>query len=235
MDKKKIYKELNLPNPTIRERFIPKFNIRTLNSLQKKTIRFDAPGFLKDDIEYQVTGGQGYQNPHEKNRENISKKELLEYLKEKEEKVLKKEQDLRSNQIYNLFTRAEENEKILYEQRMEWKHLTQKVEKIWGDIRKITENGIETEKGYNLNLFLKGASEKDIETKDVLVQEDGYQLLKKGCAEKIAEERDNYKNKVGSQEEHYENKLAQKDKEIKNLKNKLGKNNKKGLLSRLFG
>jgi hypothetical protein len=72
------YRDLNLPNTTIRDSFTPR--ISTLSNNRQITYVLKAPYFLQKSIELEATNGVGYTRPDKKYGKDISGEELTKYL-----------------------------------------------------------------------------------------------------------------------------------------------------------
>ena len=99
---KQTYKNLNIPNPTIREQFIPSVSI--IEGNQRITYRFNAPYFLDKRIEMKVTNGMGYTKPSEKYGKNISIKELRNYLGEMDKNIRLNKTEIRNYAFANMIS-----------------------------------------------------------------------------------------------------------------------------------
>lgn len=110
MENKKTYKDLNLPNPTIRSSFLPAASI--IDDVKKTTYIFDAPYFLDKSIEFIVTNYSGYSKEVETDGE-IPEEFLWDYLISKEQFRKYSLDEFSESQIYNTIGTIKYQEDLL--------------------------------------------------------------------------------------------------------------------------
>ena len=105
MSEKKTYKDMNIPNTTVKDIFTPLFSAISIDG-KKIIYQLDSPCFLTKGIELAVTNDVGYTKAHPKNGTNISKEELMQYLKDSDENIVNNERMVNDAYILNLINCA---------------------------------------------------------------------------------------------------------------------------------
>jgi hypothetical protein len=216
---KKTYKDMNIPNPTIRDSFIPK--IRDIDKEKSRTTfyKVDSPFALQKTIEIQVTNGKGYLEDSFEPK-NISKEELNTYYSMQGLKEQINLGEYLKGEMFQLFYKLIDQEKNL-----SFYHKNA-----------ITFQGMSREDIKDKKILLNGADNTyTIFEEDLASKEDVNEIGSKLDDVKIGvEELINERNYYESLSEEYTSQLSKQKKEVLKLKKKLEKKNSKGLIAKLF-